>query len=646
MKPRGRFILIQAGLIAGYGLIIGRALFLMLQDNQKLEKIALQQYRTSVQSEAGRSRILDRKGKELAMDKPVWSLYADPAEVRHPYQTSAVLSKKLKISQKDLRGKLKSNRRFVWIQRRVEASTIEAIRPLQLEGIYVIKENKRYYPQGPLAGHVLGAVGLDSKALGGIELAYDHYLMRHPVSGVYMKDAKGRLYLASTRFAGTHPKGDLYLTIDKGLQFLLEESLERTVRKHAAKGGSAVMLDPATGAVLGLANYPFFNPNHFDEVSLSRWRNRAVTDLYEPGSTFKLVFLAAALEDGALSLNESIDCEGGRLQLPTGNVIHDSKPHGRLTPPEIIKVSSNIGAYKIARRLGPKRMDEWIRAFGFGQRTGIDFPSEAAGIVRPHRGWSMMETATISFGQAVGTTPLQIASFYAAIANDGAQMKPYLVEKVVSPEGDLLYQSRPEILHRPITAKTSQRLKEILKGAVLEGGTGQAAFLAEYPVAGKTGTSQKSEPGLGYLPGRYVATFVGFAPADRPRLVLLVLIDEPSHEQYTGSQVAAPPFKEMMLRALQYVGVPPARGGGLPVMEAHAESMPRFYAERKLKTDGDSFEVPDFKGATLRHVLRAVTHFPVEVEFKGRGVAYQQDPEPGSWIAKGSRIYVAFKPLY
>lgn len=643
---RRRFILFQAGLAGVYCLIVGRALFLMLQDNEKLANIALQQYRAFIQAEAGRSRILDRKGKELAMDKPVWSLYADPTEVEHPYRTAQILSKTLNHSLNDLVKKLKSNKRFAWIQRRLEAAAIEKINRLPLKGIYAIKENKRYYPHGTLAGHLLGAVGLDAKALGGVELAYDHYLMSRPAPSLYLRDAKGRLYLASTRLASAHPKGDLYLTIDKGLQFLLEESLARAVRSHSAKGGTAILLEPATGAVLGMANTPPFNPNHFDEVSLARWRNRALTDVYEPGSTFKVVFLAAALESHRISLNEQIDCEEGALRLASGNVIHDTSPHGHLTPKEIIKLSSNIGAYKIAKRLGKEQMYEWIRSFGFGQKTGIDFPAEAVGIVRHYREWSPIEEATIAFGQAVGATPLQIASLYATIANGGVQMKPYLVEKAVSAEGEILYQAQRQILRKPISAETSLALRQILQEVVLEGGTAQAAFLAEYPVAGKTGTSQKSRPGQGYLPGKYIATFVGFAPARQPRLVLLVLIDEPSGKAYTGGRIAAPLFGEIMLRALQYTGVPPAFEEVMPVQEVHWEAVPRFHSEQKLKMAGTLFEVPDFQGATLRHVLKAVSPYPVQVELKGRGVAYQQRPVPGTFIAEGSKIYVAFRPLY
>lgn len=637
---------VQLGLAAAFCLVIGRALFLMLADNQALEKMAVQQYQTSIQSEAGRGRILDRKGKELAMDKPVWSLYADPAEVSQPYSTGRILAKVLKISAQNLTAKLKAPKRFVWLGRRLEVEIVEAVRALRLNGIYAVKENKRYYPHGALAGQVLGAVGLDAVALGGIELFFDDYLMSHPASGLYMRDAKGRLYLASTRLGSAHPKGDLTLTIDKHLQFLLEEALAKAVQRHSAKGGTAVLMDPLTGAVLGLANTPFFNPNRFDEVPLERWRNRAVTDVFEPGSTFKPIFLAATLESDLISLNEKIDCEGGRLMLPSGSVIHDSKPHGRLTPKEIIKVSSNIGAYKIAKRLGKKRMYEWIKSFGFGQKTGIDFPSEAEGIVRPSRTWSQLEEATIAFGQGVGTTPLQIASWYAAIANEGVQMKPFLVERAVSAEGEILYQAAPEVLRKPITAATSRKLREILTEAVGEGGSGAAAFLDEYPVAGKTGTSQKSRPGTGYLPGKYIASFVGFAPANQPRLVLLVLIDEPGREFYTGGHVAAPIFKEIMLSALQYLGIPPLRGVNLPLMEAQGESEPRPYLAQQLKSSGAFFEVPDFSGATLRHVLKTLTPHPVEVELKGRGVAYGQNPQPGTWIPKGSKIYVAFRPLY
>lgn len=640
-----RLGLFSLSLTIGYGIIIIRSLFLMVQDNQTLETLAARQYRAAIQPEVNRSRILDRNGKELAISVPAWSLYADPTEIKDRRRVAQALAPLLKVSPHHLQKKLNKEGRFVWLERGLDAATIEKTKSLSLPGVYNFRENKRYYPNGPLAGHILGAVGVDVQALGGIELFYDRYLLMQPKSGLYLRDAKGRLYLASNALEKLEEgKGDVYLTLDKNLQFITEAALKQAVEQHQAEGGVAIILDPKTGAILAMANFPSFNPNQFDRLAKERWRNKALTDSYEPGSTFKVIFAAAALEEGLISLQEKIYCEEGAFSLPDGHVIHDHKPFGLLSLREIIQFSSNIGAYKITKRLGKKKMYHWIESFGFGEKTEIDFPSESRGLLRPYQSWHGSEEATIAFGQGIGATPLQMLLMFAAIANEGIQMQPHLVEKVVGTEGEILYQVFPQRKRAPIRPETAKILRQILKG-VVEGGTAKLAMMEDYSVAGKTGTSQKAVPGIrGYLPGKYIASFIGFAPLDEPKLVGLVLIDEPSGP-HTGGVVAAPVFKEMMLRALHALGVPP-KGGNDSYLARSAAPKTETYASTPLKPSGNYFEVPNFTGATLRHVLQAVDPYPVQVEFKGSGIAYRQAPKPGTLVLAGSKIYVEFEPVY
>lgn len=643
-----RLVLFHLFLATGFFVILIRSVSLMLTDNESLRMMAVRQYRVAVQKETIRGRILDRKGGELAISVPAWSLYADPRYLKDAKLAAASLSRILGLPPGALYRRLHAKSRFVWIKRKIDSNTMEKVNELQLEGIYSLKENIRFYPHGELAGNILGAVGVDSQALGGIEMAYDSYLMMEPETGLFLKDARGKSYLAADSDSFSDPvrdKGDVYLTLDKGIQFFAEAALKKAVQKARAKGGVAMVMDPATGDILAMANEPSLNPNQFRKASFKNWRNRAVTDLYEPGSTFKVIFAAALLESNVVKEDDVFDCEEGSLVLPSGHVISDHSPYGKLTMAQVIKVSSNIGAYKMARLLTREGMYRWVREFGFGSKLGLDFPGEAKGIVRPYEEWGMTDEATIAFGQGIGVTPLQMLSAFGLIANGGIQMRPHLVEKVVGSDGTLLYQASHEVLSQPIRAETAKRLTQILRGVVGEGGTAPLADIPEYPVAGKTGTAQKPNPSTrGYLPQKYVASFIGFAPKEDPKLAILVLIDEPEGVYY-GGQIAAPVFREIMLASLQHLGEPPHNRQGAVL--AKKDVLSEGEQEKKeLEPEGKFFKVPNFQGASLREVLKTVTPYPLEVELKGRGVAFAQDPKPGTHVLAGSKIYVEFQPLY
>lgn len=646
-KGKKRLWIFYFILCFGFAVIIGRAVDLMLQDNEKLEEIALRQYRAAVQQASDRSRILDRKGHEMAISVPTWSLYADPKHVKNPSQTAFALAPVLGMSRGTLLEKLGEKRRFVWIKRRLDAAAMEKVRQLNLEGIFNMKENMRFYPHGELAASVLGAVGIDAQALAGIEMAYDSYLMIQPEAGVYLRDARGQLY--QTPFSNVPPpdKGDVYLTLDKNLQFFAEKAVHGVVRQHKAKAGLVLLMDPKTGGLLAVANYPSYDPNHPGQADFAARRNRSVTDLYEPGSTFKIVVAAAALESGIVSPQEKFFCERGSLRFDDGRVIHDHEPYGWMTLSDIIRVSSNIGIYRVSQKLGRAKFYEGIHGFGFGKKTGIDFPGEVGGILRHHSKWRPIEQATISFGQGIGATALQVLSSFATIANEGVRMKPHLVEKIVGAEGKILFEEEPQALAQPVSARTARLLTEMLQRVVQKGGTAPLASLPEYPIAGKTGTAQKVDPQKGgYMRGKYIASFAGFAPADNPRLVGLVLLDEPQGS-YHGGVVAAPAFRELMLKALPYLGVPPRGERGLWAAKKEVAPEPvKTAAGRTITQEGNLYKIPDFHGVSVRHVLRAAGYFPVEVEIKGRGKAVEQRPAAGTLVSAGSKISVAFEPLY
>lgn len=644
-KSQKRLWIFLCLLCAGYSVLAARAFILMLKDNEPLEKMAMSQYRAAIQKETDRSRILDSKGHELAISVPAWSLYADPREIENPVVTAAALSKALAVPYKTLREKLETKRKFVWLARQMNAQAMEQIDRLQLKGIYGLKENMRFYPHGELAGAVLGAVGIDQQALGGIEMTYDPYLMITQKSAVYFRDARGQLYQPLEPLERIQGKGNVYLTLDKNLQFFAEKALKSAVEKYNALAGVVILMDPATGAILALANNPSFNPNHFDKASLSSWRNRAITDVYEPGSTFKLVTVSAALQGHRISLNEKFNCEHGTLSLDQGNAIHDHKPYGMLNVKEIIKVSSNIGTYKIEQRVGKNNLYEMMKAYGFGVKTGVDFLGETTGSVRPAQYWKPIEEVTMSFGYGVSVTPLQLISAYSAVANGGIRMRPYMVEKIMGDEGETLYQNFPQEVGRPVSNAVARTLTEILKGVVETGGTGVQAALDSYSVAGKSGTSRKADLAQGgYLDGHYFATFVGFAPADNPRLAALVLIDDPKGNFY-GGMVAAPVFKEVMENALHYFGVPP-RDKSQPLLAVANTPPPCGDCDQAFTKEGDYFRVPNFRGASLRQVLKSTSHFPVDIQLAGRGEAMQQMPKPGTLVSAGSKIFVEFEPLY
>lgn len=540
--------------------ITGRLYYLQVaRYDHYVEKAARQQQR-DVKLDPPRGTIYDARGRELAVSIQVDSAYAVPPEIKDPLATARALAGAVPgldaEDVKRLEKQLASDREFIWVARKLDPPVAAAVRDLRLPGIYFLPEAKRYYPMRELAAQVLGYVGTDNHGLAGLELQYDELVAGKAGVRTVLRDAKrGTVVSPYLSFAEPEPGKDLHLTLDAAIQHIVERELARAVEERGAKGGTAIFLDPATGGVLAMASYPSFDPNRFGDFPSSRWRNRAITDVYEPGSTFKIVTAAAALESGLIRADDIFDCEMGGITI-TGIRIRDHKPFGRLTFAQVLEKSSNVGVIKAAMILGSERMYTTIRGFGYGRLTEIDLPGESSGILHPIERWQPISKAYISFGQGVSVTPLQLVNSVAAVANGGMLLRPHVVEAVGEGE-ERQRRPAPQEVGRVITPATARDLALLMEG-VVNSGTGRNAGTLGYRIAGKTGTAQIPVAG-GYSRKAYLPNFVGFAPVDRPRLVGMVAIAEPQGFAYHGGQVAAPVFGAISRQVLLYMGIRPER---------------------------------------------------------------------------------------
>ena len=533
-----------------------RAYFLQVLKSKELTEIIQSQYQSSIMLAPRRGTVYDKNRMELAISVDVESLYARPHQLQNPKAAAKILSSVLGASQNGLYAMLSSKKPFVWVQRKVTPAQAEKIKSLQIEGLGFLKESQRFYPNRELGAQVLGFVGMDTRGLEGIEREYDRVLSGKPRKLYVDRDARGKyVFVDGVQPADQSEQGnDLFLTIDKNIQYLVEKELEAAVSLAQARGGIAVAMDPWTGEIMASAVAPRFNPNQYAEASPEAWRNRAVTDVFEPGSTFKTFLVSSALEEGVVKPTDSFFCENGSYVV-SRRIIHDVHSYGWLDVANIIKHSSNIGASKIGRQLGKEQLFRYIKKFGFAEETGVHFPSEASGYLPPLAHCSEHTQSTISFGQGISVTPLQMVTAYSAIANGGMLMRPLLVKKVVDCNGMAVQDNAPLARRRVISEETARTMRQLLENVVLEGGTGTKASVAGFSVAGKTGTSQKIEE-ASYSHSKVIASFAGFVPADNPRVTIVVLIDEPQKMKY-GGEIAAPAFSKMAHGILNYLHVVP-----------------------------------------------------------------------------------------
>ena len=555
-ESRLRLSLFAALLCLWIVAICGRLVWLQVAQYGFLTQRAARQQQRSIEVSPPRGVIYDRKGRELAMSVQVDSVFAVPSEIPDQGTTANLLAHILKSDPKEVLAKLESSHSFAWIARKLDNGTAERIRGLNLRGIYFQKEPKRFYPKNDLAAQVIGYVGMDDNGLAGLERSFDQRLRGRPGKMLISMDARHRWFGRVEK--DPEPGQNLVLTIDEDVQHIAEKELDAAMEKTHAEAGTVVIQNPKTGEILALANRPTFNPNDSRGVDPKSLKNRAVSDVYEPGSTFKMVTIAAALEEKLTNPDEVIDCQMGKIVVG-GRTIHDLHRFGLLKVREILQHSSNIGAIKIALRLDDDRMYKYIRAFGFGSQTGIELQGETRGITKPVSRWSKMSIGAIAMGQEIGVSPLQLVSMTSAMANDGIWTPPRIVAGAApvsdlpgSPAKTVVF--HPGQQHRVISSITAAQMRQMLEEVVLKG-TGKSAILDGYTSAGKTGTAQKINPLTHRYGSKDIASFSGFSPVNNPAITITVILDSPVGAHH-GGDVAAPVFRAIAQQVLEYLDVP------------------------------------------------------------------------------------------
>jgi len=591
-----------------------------------------------------RGDILDRHHRKLASTVDAKSLHAFPEQVRDPHNVASTLAPLLGRSSKELFKLLTSDSGFVWLQRKVHPEAAQRIELLDLEGLGFSPETKRSYPKRSLACHALGFVGVDGQGLEGIELKFDDALRGVDGWRLLERDAHQRALLPLTREV-QEPSGGktVVLTIDEALQHIVEQALDTVYANTEAQSAICIVQDPSTGEILAMACRPDFDLNDYRAYPVANRRNRAVTDAFEPGSCLKVVATSALLQERLVDLSEVIDCENGAMRFH-GHIIHDFRPHGYLTFEEVISESSNIGTIKVASRLSNQQLYEWYKLFGFGQRTGVGFPGEARGLLRHPARWSGLSLPSISIGQEVSVTPIQLVRAFSAIANDGIMMKPLLVQRTEEcAGGPVIERFSPRQQGRVMSRATARQLKKLLRKVVRDGSGGRAA-VDGYGVAGKTGTAQKIDPDTGlYKKDLHVSIFCGFVPLNRPRLTILVLVDSPRVRMDTGGAVAAPVFSEIAEASLNYLRVPPdepetviARFEPVEIEETVPER------QTSVSRDDASSAMPDLTGMSKLEVIQALSSLSLELSCEGSGRVVWQSLVPGQSATPGDECRIVF----
>ncbi len=676
-KVHARLLILAAVALFWMTAVFGRVAYLQLFRHGDYLARAARQQRRVMEITPKRGAIYDRNMHPLAMSVPVQSVFAVPTEVKDEGMAVRLLSNVLGIPQDVLRPKLDGGGTFVWIQRKLPPEKAEAVKSLNLKGIYFLEENQRYYPKRDLAAHVLGFVDVDEKGLGGIEHEYDDLIRGKGEKIVVMADARQHW------FDGGEAQRDLgasvVLALDEKVQYIAERELAAAIAKTHAPAGTVIVQDPNSGAILALANWPTFNPNAATDAPAESRMNRAISAIYEPGSTFKLVTLAAAFDQNLTRPDEVFNCENGSLEVG-GRRIHDHKAYGLLTVADILANSSDVGAMKIALRLGAPKFYDYIRGFGFGTPTGVDLPGESRGLLERLQHWTPSSIGAISMGQEVGVTPLQMATAVSAVANGGLLYKPHTVQQFmrgdqVLPLDGLSAPAEPRRVIRPETAAT---LRHLMEGVILHG-TGKAARLDGWTAGGKTGTAQKIDPATGrYSRTNVIASFTGFAPVNNPAVTILVSLDSPEGWPHGGGDVAAPVFKRIAEQVLAYLDVPrdvpvsprlvqtayhPNAGAdsdslddlapvdfnaqtdssGADLKDSSAKSPEPALPEVTVAVDeGGDISVPDFTGKTMREVTDACLSLGLNPVLVGSRLASLQSPAAGSKVRRGSKVTVQF----
>jgi len=667
-----RVLYVAIALVLWMFVVGGRLVQLQLGQHQQLSARARNQQLGAIDTSPTRGQVLDRQGRELARSLDTESFFADPREVDNVNDTARRVAGITGQSKDDLAAKLReakdSNKKFIWLIRRLDLQSATKLDAMNLDGVYSRKEPKRYYPNDSLAAHVLGFVGTDEIGLGGVEQYYNEKI-RGESGKVYLeRDGSSERRVFESYEVQPHPGQTVVLTIDQTIQFRTEQALFAAVERSQAKSGTAIVMDPHTGEILALANAPAFDPNHPGNESPESRTNGALQNIYEPGSTFKVVAYSAAIEKGLVTPDDKIDCQMGSITV-AGRLIHDGHPYGLLTVADALAKSSNVGAIKLGLMVGNDSMYDFARRLGFGSRTGVDLPGESPGILRALNRWQPSSIGSIAIGQEVGVTPLQMAVAYSVLANGGSWVKPHVVRELRSVDDSVLFQAKTE--SRPVLKlETVQALRGMLEGVTLRG-TARKAQVEGYSAAGKTGTAQKIDPqSHGYSATKYIGSFVGFAPASNPAVVIIVVIDEPKGA-YHGGDVAAPVFKEIAEQILPELSVTPDIEVKIPNEQIARNYQPSPQATSEMQRESEQREatlpkvavrnfsgrasevvlavatrrgavLPDLRGQSVREVARTCAQLGLRLEARGEGRALRQNPAAGTEVNSGQSVQVEF----
>jgi cell division protein FtsI (penicillin-binding protein 3) len=641
---RTRVLILAAVLTVTFAGLTTRLGWLMIVKHGELAALAERQYSRTVALQGPRGPIVDRHGAALATSTPAESLFAQPRAIGDPVRVAARLSPIVSVPERELHAQLTSGKGFVWLRRKLPPAVAAQVRALGEPGLGFLDEPLRLYPNRELAAHVVGFEGLDG-GLEGVERAWNDALTGTPGRAIVGRDALGREVATQQILTPSAPGRGVMLTLDRTIQYLAEREIDAAYRRTQAKAAMAIAMDPRTGDVLALALRPTFNPNAFlDVASRDVWRNRAVTDPFEPGSTFKVILAAAALEEGVVRPDDRIWAENGQLTIAR-TTIHDWKKFGWLTFGEVLQNSSNVGSMKVGLALGADRYYRYMSAFGFGAPTGIGLPGESRGTLRDPQRWSALSLPTMSIGQEVSVTALQMLAAFGAVANGGTLMQPRLVKAEFDAEGREVRRIEPRAVRQAVSTETAHTLTRMLV-QVVEHGTGHLAAIPGYDVGGKTGTAQKLDPTTRrYSRAPGVLSFIGFVPAEEPRLVLLVLLDEPKNEKW-GSEAAAPIFAAIAGPVMRYLEVPPRDAAPIQIVTGPAADA--GMARVRLVSTAPEAAVetmPDVRGRTLRQALAMLAPLAMHVNIDGSGRVTQQSPAPGERVEADAVARLTLSPL-
>ena len=631
---RTRMSVVAAFLMIIFGGVLYKGYNLQVIRTDEMTEMAMIQSSRDLTLQARRGGIFDRRGVALAISVEVPSVFAHPKLVQNPSSAAELLAPILSIDQSVLEKKLKAKRNYCWLSRRVTPEIAREVDRLKIKGIGLVAETRRYYPHQDLAGCTIGFVGIDDQGLSGLELEFEEKLKGDLFRAEGLRDVFGKTMVSVESETLTKLEGySIYLTIDERIQRVVEYELESAVKASEAKQGVALVVDPWTGELLAVANYPRFDPNRYPDFRPSDWKDGALLDVYEPGSTFKAVVVAAALDRGVVNSNTWIDTEKGYLTIGRYK-LHDHKRLPKMQVKDVIKYSSNIGAYKISKLVGRKTFYEYIRRFGFGSKTTILSRGESSGIVHRPQKWAEISQANIAFGNGISVSSLQMVMAYGAIANGGVLLKPQIVKSIRDKNGNVIESFEPQVRWRAIKPETAKSMTKLLQRVVQKKGTGTMAALEEFKVAGKTGTAQKVNPKTGaYDDQMWIGSFVGYVPADNPEVVILVVIDEP-REVHVGGVVAAPAFANIASETLKIRGVLPAdvHSGKLFAGQEKQSMVNPELVDKSKQVESNRVVVPNFSGLSAQEALQLAHVSNLQIFFDGCGVVRQQNPPVGELV--------------